>query len=238
MYTIEFQKRGLPHAHILLFMHPTSKFSTTDQIDKIISAEISDKTEEPELYEVVKDMIIHGPSAVVNMRSLCMENGKCSKMFPKAFADKTTLIKGSQVTPIYRRRDINRFVEKKGFKCDNRYAIPYNKELSHTMPPNKGETSNNKSSNPERKKEIQDFFKGKYKSLRCFNPLYDLIICCCGRYVSACEGARRILKFPIHYRSLPMEKVSFHLLGKHIIIFKDDGFNQFLSLKGTNFFHL
>ncbi|CDY39478.1 BnaC03g60880D [Brassica napus] len=25
MYTIEFQKRGLPHAHILLFMHPTAK---------------------------------------------------------------------------------------------------------------------------------------------------------------------------------------------------------------------
>lgn len=226
MYTIEFQKRGLPHAHILLFIYPTSKFSTTDQIDKIISGEISDKTEEPELYEVVKDMIIHGPSAVVNMRSLCMENGKCSKMFPKAFVDKTTLNKGSQYPNLVEKGYQSICGKKKASNAiiDMLYPITKNfhiqchrtkEKLLHTMQTTRVQIQN-------RKKEIQDFFKGKYKSLHCFNPLYDLIICCCGRYVSACEGAWRILKFPIHYRSLPIEKNSFHLLGKHIIIFKDD----------------
>ncbi|CAL0321406.1 unnamed protein product [Lupinus luteus] len=47
MYTIEFQKRGLPHAHILLFLHPSSKYPTAENIDKIITAEIPNPVEDP-----------------------------------------------------------------------------------------------------------------------------------------------------------------------------------------------
>ena len=49
MYTIEWQKRGLPHAHILLWIknkiHP-------NQIDSIISAELPDPQTDPELLQV------------------------------------------------------------------------------------------------------------------------------------------------------------------------------------------
>lgn len=37
VYVIEFQKRGLPHAHILLTLDSTSKIRTKDDIDKYVS---------------------------------------------------------------------------------------------------------------------------------------------------------------------------------------------------------
>ncbi|GKD94622.1 ATP-dependent DNA helicase PIF1-like protein [Tanacetum coccineum] len=40
VYTIEFQKRGLPHTHVCLFLHKDDKVPNADQIDKYISAEI------------------------------------------------------------------------------------------------------------------------------------------------------------------------------------------------------
>ena len=40
MYTIEFQKRGLPHIHLLLFLHSDNKYPSSDEIGQIISAEI------------------------------------------------------------------------------------------------------------------------------------------------------------------------------------------------------
>ncbi|XP_057432983.1 uncharacterized protein LOC130725812 [Lotus japonicus] len=42
MYTIEFQKRGLPHAHILIWLQGENKLKTGDDIDKVISAELPD----------------------------------------------------------------------------------------------------------------------------------------------------------------------------------------------------
>ncbi|KAK1393983.1 hypothetical protein POM88_013039 [Heracleum sosnowskyi] len=43
VYTVEFQKRGLPHAHIVLWLADADKLKTPEDIDTIICAEIPDK---------------------------------------------------------------------------------------------------------------------------------------------------------------------------------------------------
>ena len=39
-YVIEFQKRGLPHVHLLLFLDENDKINTSEKVDELISAEI------------------------------------------------------------------------------------------------------------------------------------------------------------------------------------------------------
>ncbi|KAH9095910.1 hypothetical protein Ae201684P_010120 [Aphanomyces euteiches] len=51
--SVEFQKRGLPHAHILVIFSGDDKIKTTADIDSIISAEIPDKEKNPRLHKIV-----------------------------------------------------------------------------------------------------------------------------------------------------------------------------------------
>src|ERR1044071_1313938 len=61
LYTIEFQKRGLPHAHVLLILAQTYKPKTVADYDTIISAEIPNKNSNPDTFNTVKQTMMHGP---------------------------------------------------------------------------------------------------------------------------------------------------------------------------------
>jgi len=80
---IEFQKRGLPHAHILLILDEKDKLRNTDYYDNIVKAELPDKTEDPNLYECIVKHNIHNQCGKFNKQAVCMVDGKCSKRFPK-----------------------------------------------------------------------------------------------------------------------------------------------------------
>ncbi|GKA28723.1 putative PIF1 DNA helicase/replication protein A1-like protein [Tanacetum coccineum] len=91
VYTIEFQKRGLPHCHILLWLEPQDKLMTTGKIDHYISAEILNKDEDPQLYQLVTNHMMHGPCCVENPSCPCMVDYKCTKKFPKQFNELTVI---------------------------------------------------------------------------------------------------------------------------------------------------
>ena len=125
VWVIEFQKRGLPHAHILRILDDTSKLRTTHEIDSAVSAEIPDQGTHLNAYETVTRSLVHGPCGAENLNAPCMEDGKCTKRYPKAFANQTSA--DADGYPVYRRRDDGQFfVDAKGRRVDNRWMVPHN----------------------------------------------------------------------------------------------------------------
>lgn len=83
MYVIEFQKRKLPHAHMLVWLHPDDRPNKIEQIDELVSAEIPDKDSDHIRYNAVKNFMIHVPCGKDFSYSPRMSNGKFIRHFPK-----------------------------------------------------------------------------------------------------------------------------------------------------------
>ncbi|KAG6430842.1 hypothetical protein SASPL_108915 [Salvia splendens] len=120
IYTIEFQKRGLPHANILLFLSNEDKQPHPRSIDEIIFAKIPNPLIDPYYYECVRELMMHGPCGVVRKSSTCKRDGRCTKYYPKKFVADT--IFDDDGYPIYMRRDNGRVRLKDGVSLDNKYC--------------------------------------------------------------------------------------------------------------------
>lgn len=127
VWVVEYQKRGLPHAHILLVLHDKYKLKNVKLYDEFICAEVPDPKKHPRLHEYVSKHMIHGPCSLYRN---CLRDGQCTKYFPKSMQDHTMNSKGGY--PVYRRRET-------GHKCkspldeemlvDSQYVVPYNPGL-------------------------------------------------------------------------------------------------------------
>jgi hypothetical protein len=61
LYTVEFQKRGLPHPHILIWLKRPDVEVSAELIDSFISVEIPDPVEDPLGFSLVTEFMMHGP---------------------------------------------------------------------------------------------------------------------------------------------------------------------------------
>lgn len=135
MDSVEWQKRGLPHAHILIWFVDKIR---AENIDSFISAEIPDPSTDQLLFDIVTTNMIHSQCGSLDRSSPCMVDRKCTKRFTKDFtSDTVTHVDGY---PMYRRRSTEnggqsfiKAISNADIDIDNRWVVPYSPLLSKTF---------------------------------------------------------------------------------------------------------
>ena len=215
VYTIEFQKRGLPHMHLLIFLEDQYKMLTTDDIDICIWARWPDPGEHPLLFEAVRKCMVHGPCGTEFPNAPCMVNGKCSKGYPKAFSSSTTM-DGSGY-PEYYRPDNGRTYEVNGRLVDNRWIVPYSPFLlSRFFCHLNMEFAVSIASFKYISKYIQ---KGPDRGLLEIDMKNEVKRWRDGRYISAPDATWRIFQFWTHQQKPGVVRLQVHLPNEHTVTF-------------------
>ena len=208
LYSIEWQKRGLPHVHLLIWL--VNKLRSV-QIDSFISAEIPDPNKDIKLYNLVKTHMIHGPCGKLNPKNICMNKNYCSKNYPKALTNDTYVANNGY--PSYRRRSPangGHIVRVKNCDLNNGWVVPYNPVLLRYY---------NCHINVEYCCDIKAIkYILKYinkgtdqATISLKRNLDEIDFYENGRYISSNEAAWRILRFNIHERYPTVMHLAVHL---------------------------
>lgn len=139
IFVTEFQKRGLPHIHMVVtldtkvssswmlsllyicLMHLIiSQMETPDDVDGFVSCELPDPDLNPELHRRVTKYMLH------NCNGRCLDkDGRCKKGFPHSFREETVMNDGKGWIGLKRARGGATFT-KGGTTYDTRHVVPYN----------------------------------------------------------------------------------------------------------------
>ncbi|GJV01237.1 helicase [Tanacetum coccineum] len=209
VYVIEFQKRGLPHAQILLWLEEEFKCRIPDQINDIISAELPCPTNDPDAYKLVSDFMLHGPCGVEAKHAPCTNEGKCSKH------NKITAVKGK-------------------FTYDNRHVVPHNRYLLLKYHAHINVEWCNRSKaikylfkylnkGPDRATiAIQENVKvganGESDQIIVIDEIKNYLNC---RFLSPCEAVWRLFSFDINYAYPTIMQLNYHLPDQNTITLRD-----------------
>ncbi|GFR22669.1 helitron_like_N domain-containing protein [Trichonephila clavata] len=229
---LEWQKRGLPHAHILVWLIDKLR---PEEIDSIISAEIPDPSTDQLLFDIVTTNMIHGPCGNPNRSSSCMADGKCTKSFSKHFTNYTiTNVVGY---PIYCRRNTDngeqsftKNVNNAEIGIDNRWVVPYSPLLSKTF---------NAHINVEFCSSVKSIkylckYVNKVSDMVAFrientnvnappvNNNNEITLYQIGRYISSNEAVWRIFGFQIHERDPAVIHLAVHLENGQFVFFTNE----------------
>ena len=223
LYTIEFQKRGLPHAHIVVFLKPHAKLRTPEQIDSLMSSEFP--LFDDQLLELIKSFMVHTPCGPGHkLDAPCIVNGSCSKNFPKPFREHTTVNEDSYACtrrtntaglPPDDRLNVRGFQPNQPiFQLDNQWVVCHSRYLiwKYRCHINVESIASIKAI-----KYIYKYvYKGHDRTTMEFGTCVDEIKQYLdARYVSACEASWRLYFFELQKQEPSVRRLHVHLPGQH-----------------------
>lgn len=259
---VELQKRGLPHAHILIILGEENKPRTRQDYDRFVSAELPDPETHPALYNTVITTMLHGPCGDLRRSSPCMKDGKCSKGYPKPLAEITQT--NPDGFPVYRRRRRPEGVlEHNGKRFDNttinQWVVPYNPYFSQKYNCHinvevcssivavkylykyvyKGSDMTEIGAEATRR-DTGESGDGVARPMREPNEIIRYIK---ARYISPVEACKRLLEYPIQGKTHAVVMLNVHLPDNQFVTFHraDDPaqvLQQGMHTKLTRFFEL
>ena len=232
VYTIEYQKRGLPHIHLLLFLLPADREAFTDPavINSTICAEIPSAADDVDgvLTEVVRTFMLHGPCGEHNPTAPCMvpqSHGlppRCSKNFPKPYCPTTVVHEDGY--PEYQRRNDGRTLtvrcRGRNIQLSNQWIVPYhpyflrkywahiNVEVCGTI---------------HAIKYVHKYiYKGTDRAVLSVAEDDEVQQHLNGRYISPSEAVWRLFEYPVHKEWPPVEPLAVHLPNQQLVTFPAD----------------
>jgi hypothetical protein len=236
VYTIEFQKRGLPHVHLILWLKKDKPLEV-DKIDALISAQLPDPTTDIIGFEAVSRLMIHGPCGPLQPSSPCMNNGKCEKFYPKEFSQHTVVVPNNYVK--YARPNNGITTHKKGVQVDNTFVVPHNVDLlvkyqAHINVENVNRNGMEKylfkytNKGPDCARVMLQRKRGSSDNgAEPFNEIKEYLDCRC---VTPNDAAWRLLQFDIHYTNPAVERLPVHLpLQNGVLYTEDDYLDQVIN---------
>jgi hypothetical protein len=114
---VEFQQRGLPHAHILVILDPNDRPVCSEDFDNLFQATIPDKDKEPLLFSLVSEHQVHDCE-----KGNCIdEDGNCRFHYRFENCDETSLFSSQRVK--WKRPNNGNVIKKYCYKKKSSYIM-------------------------------------------------------------------------------------------------------------------
>lgn len=227
---------------MLFILDEADKIREPSDVDDVVKAEIPNPAEDPELYEIVKSCMIHGPCGHYNENSPCMAEEKgekvCTKKFPKEFCETTNV--NVDGYPKYRRPRNGYKITVRDYEVDNAWVVPYNPYLSRKY---KAHINVEVCTSV---KSVKYIFKYVYKghdaaivqmSTTDGTGTYnwdEISMFLDTRYVGPSEAMWRLSKYEMSHRSHAIERLPVHLPLQQTVIFEEGSEENILRAAERN----